>query len=219
MGLLENISTYGGDIDSLYYIVLIITAIAFFLVEGVLVMFLVRYRHQEGRVATYSHGNRQVEILWTVVPGIMLFGLAIYQYDAWTNIKIDLPPVEESVVLRLEAEQFEWYAFYPGPDGELNTDDDLEAPVNTVHVPVNKPVIVYLTARDILHSFFVPVLRVKQDAVPGTTIPVWFEATKTGEYEIVCAEVCGLGHYRMRGFLTIESEDEFAAWQAEIAAR
>jgi cytochrome c oxidase subunit 2 len=219
MGLIENISTFGGEIDLMYFIVLAVTGVAFLLVEGVLITFLIRYRHREGHRATYTHGNRQVEVLWTVVPGVLLVGLAIYQYGAWTRIKIDRPPAEEAVVLSLQGQQFEWYATYPGADGELGTSDDLAAPVNQIHVPVNQPVIVHLTARDVLHSFFVPVLRLKQDAVPGTIIPVWFEATKSGEYEIVCAELCGLAHYRMRGFLTVESEDEFQTWLAEIAAR
>jgi cytochrome c oxidase subunit 2 len=217
MGFIENISTFGASVDSLYFVVLVVTSIAFVLVEGVLVYFLISYRHREGRKATYTHGNRQVEILWTVVPGLMLFGLAVFQYSAWTQIKIDRPPEAESLVMSLRAEQFEWYATYPGSDGELGTGDDIEAPVNQIHVPVNQPVIVHLTARDVLHSFFVPVLRVKQDAIPGTIIPVWFEATKPGEYEIVCTELCGLGHYRMRGFLTVEGEAEFQTWLAEIA--
>jgi cytochrome c oxidase subunit 2 len=86
-------------------------------------------------------------------------------------------------------------------------------------VPVNQPVIIRLSSVDVLHSFFVPVLRIKQDAIPGTIIRVWFEATKAGEYEIACAELCGLGHYRMRGYLTVESEEEFQTWLAEMAAR
>lgn len=219
MGVIEDISTYGGSIDSLYFVVLIVTGIAFLLVEGILVYFLIRYRHREGRKGTYIHGNRRVEILWTVVPGAMLFALAVFQYGAWTRIKIDFPAEADSFMLSLRAEQFEWYAAYPGPDGQLGTADDIKAPVNQIHVPVNKPVIVHLTALDVLHSFFVPVLRVKQDAIPGTIIPVWFEATKTGEYEIVCTELCGLGHYRMRGFLTVESEADLEAWLADVAAR
>lgn len=217
MGIHENISTFGASVDNLYFVVLIVTGVAFILVEGVLIYFLIRYRHREGRKSTYTHGNRQVEILWTVVPGLLLFALAVFQYRAWTNIKIDRPPEAESFVMGLEAKQFEWYPIYPGPDGTLGTDDDIEAPVNQVHVPVNKPVIIHLTARDVLHSFFVPVLRVKQDAIPGTIIQVWFEATQTGQYEIVCTELCGLGHYRMRGFLTIESEAEVEAWLAEVS--
>lgn len=218
MGVIEDISTHGSSIDSLYFVVLIVTGIAFVLVEGILIYFLIRYRHREGHKGTYTHGNRRVEILWTVVPGIMLFALAVFQYGAWTRIKIDLPAEADSFLLLLEGEQFEWYATYPGPDGQLGSADDIEGPANQIHVPVNKPVIVRLTARDVLHSFFVPVLRVKQDAIPGTIIPVWFEATKTGEYEIVCTELCGLGHYRMRGFLTIESEADLQAWLTDVAA-
>lgn len=219
MGFLENISTFGDQVDSLYLVVLVVTGVAFFLVEGILIYFLISYRHREGRRARYTHGNQRLEILWTVIPGLMLFGLAVYQYGAWTRIKIDRPNEADSVVLALEAQQFEWYPIYPGPDGQLGTDDDIEAPVNQLHVPVNKPVIIHLTARDILHSFFVPVLRLKQDAVPGTIIQVWFEATKTGEYEIVCAELCGLGHYRMRGLLIVEDETEFQTWLAGLAAK
>jgi cytochrome c oxidase subunit 2 len=219
MGLFENVSTFGAQVDSLYFIVLIVTGVAFFLVEGILIYFLIRYRHREGQRAMYTHGNRRVEIVWTVIPGFMLLGLAVYQYGAWTQIKIDRPNEAEAFVLSLSGEQFEWYASYPGPDGELETEDDIEAPVNVIHVPANQPVIIRLTARDVLHSFFVPVLRLKQDAIPGTTIPVWFEATIPGEYEIVCAELCGLGHYRMRAFLTVESETEFQTWLAEMAAR
>jgi cytochrome c oxidase subunit 2 len=217
MGLIEDISTYGGRIDSLYFGVLAFTGVAFFLVEGILIYFLVQYRHREGFKGTYTHGDRRVEILWTVVPGLLLFALAVFQYNAWTFIKIDRPPEAESFVMAVEGKQFEWYPIYPGPDGELGTDDDIEGSVNQVHVPVNQPVIVHLTAQDVLHSFFVPNLRLKQDAIPGTTIPVWFEATKTGQYEIVCAELCGLGHYRMRGFLTVENEADLQAWLAEQA--
>jgi cytochrome c oxidase subunit 2 len=216
---IENISTFGGEVDLMFLVVLIVTGIAFFLVEGVLIYFLIQYRHREGRRAVYTHGNRRVEILWTVVPGLMLFGLAVYQYGAWTRIKIDPPDEAGAVVISVESDQFEWFATYPGPDGELETADDIEAPINVIHVPVNQPVIIRLTSRDVLHSFFVPVLRLKQDAVPGTIIPVWFEATKTGEYEIACAELCGLGHYRMRGFLTVEEEADFQAWLTEVAER
>ena len=91
MGLIENVSTFGAEVDSLYFLVLVVTGVAFFLVEGVLIYFLIRYRHREGHKAMYTHGNRRVEILWTIIPGIMLFGLAVYQYGAWTRIKIDRP--------------------------------------------------------------------------------------------------------------------------------
>ncbi len=219
MGLIENISTFGGEVDLMFLVVLVVTGVAFFLVEGVLIYFLIRYRHREGQKAIYIHGNRRVEIMWTVIPGLMLFGLAVYQYGAWTRIKIDRPDESDAVMISVESDQFEWFAMYPGPDGELETADDIEAPINVIHVPINQPVILRLTSRDVLHSFFVPVLRLKQDAIPGTIIPVWFEATKAGEYEIVCAELCGLGHYRMRGRLIVENETDFQTWLAEMAAR
>jgi len=218
MGFIDNISTFGASVDSLFFVVLIFTGIAFILVEALLIYFLIRYRHREGRKAEYTHGNQRLEILWTIIPGLLLFALAIFQYGSWTRIKID-QPLDPDLTISLEGKQFEWLATYPGDDGEFGTADDIEAPANLVHVPVNQMIVVNLTAQDILHSFFVPVLRVKQDAVPGTTIPVWFEANQTGQFEIVCAELCGLGHYRMRGQLIVESEADFNAWLAEIASR
>lgn len=113
MGLIENSSTFGDEIDSLFFVVLAVTGVAFTLVEGTLIYFLLRYRHREGQKATYIHGNRRIEIIWTVIPGLMLFGLAVYQYGAWTRIKIDRPAESEAVVILVEAEQFEWFATYP----------------------------------------------------------------------------------------------------------
>lgn len=215
----ESISTFGNEVDSLFLIILIVTGFAFVLTEGLLIYFLIRYRHRDGSKARYIHGNRRVEILWTLVPGLMLFGLAIYQTGAWQLIRQILPAESEALVIAVEARQFEWHPTYPGADGRLGTDDDIEAPINVIQVPVNRKVIVRLSAGDVLHSFFVPALRVKQDAVPGRPISLWFEATKVGQYEIACTELCGLGHYRMRAFLTVAEPADFEAWLAEIEAR
>lgn len=218
MGI-ENVSTFGGQVDSLYWLILIFTGAAFLLTEGALIYFLFRYRRRNGDKARYVHGNRRLEIIWTIIPGLLFFGLAVYQTGAWRQIKQQLPPQAESLLISIEAEQFEWFATYAGPDGEFGSEDDIEAPPNVIHVPVNEKVIVNLTSRDVLHSFFVPALRVKQDVVPGRTVQAWFEVTKPGEYEVACAELCGLGHYRMRAFLFAESDAEFQAWLEEIAAR
>ena len=218
-GLVPGLSTIAGPIDQLFMAVLIVTGAAFFLVEGILIYFLIRYRHREGRTAKFTHGNRRVEVLWTVIPGLMLFGLAVFQYDTWRDAKIDFPAEDVAEVVMVSANQFEWNATYAGPDGEHGTSDDVHAPINVLHFPVGRPVIVHLDSTDVLHSFFIPVLRVKQDAVPGRPTSVWFEATAEGEYELACAELCGLGHYRMRGFVTLESQEEFEAWLAEVAAR
>jgi cytochrome c oxidase subunit 2 len=113
--------------------------------------------------------------------------------------------------------QFEWNATYPGADGQLGTGDDFSTR-NQLHVPVDQPVVVRLGTEDVIHSFFVPSLRVKQDALPGKTINVWFEAMVPGRFEIACAELCGLGHYRMRAFITVHTADEYARWVQEQTA-
>jgi cytochrome c oxidase subunit 2 len=116
--------------------------------------------------------------------------------------------------VRARAEQFEWNITYPGSDGVLGTDDDFTVR-NQLHVPVDEPVVVHLEAMDVIHSFFVPAFRVKQDAVPGMNTRLWFEANQTGEFELACAELCGLGHYRMRARVFVHSQDEFESWLAE----
>jgi cytochrome c oxidase subunit 2 len=117
----------------------------------------------------------------------------------------------------LHAQQFEWTVTYRGPDGQLGTADDFTLR-NQLHIPVNQPVVMRMTAEDVIHSFFVPAFRLKQDAVPGMTINVWFQATETGEYELACAELCGLGHYRMRAMVTVHSVDDYQRWLADQAS-
>lgn len=216
-GLVPAVSTFAEPIDRLFLVVFIVTSIAFVLVEGTLIYFLIRYRHREGRKAIYTHGNRRVEVAWTLVPGLFLFGLAVFQYDTWQEARIEFPPEAQAQLVAVRANQFEWNASYPGADGELGTEDDLIAPINILHFPVGVPVIVELESEDVLHSFFIPVLRVKQDAVPGRPTRVWFHAMQTGQYELACAELCGLGHYRMRGLVTLESQTDFAAWLDQLA--
>jgi len=103
---------------------------------------------------------------------------------------------------------------YPGPDGQFNTEDDLQLE-NDLHIPVGKVVRVILKSKDVIHSFFLPHLRLKQDCVPGREIVAWFEATKPGRYEIPCAELCGFGHSGMKGFLTVHSAEDYEAWVQE----
>ena len=212
VGLVPGGSTFAASVDRLFLIILIVTGVAFFLVEGILVYFLLRYRQREGRRATYVHGSRRLEAAWTLGTGFMLISLALYQYGAWTRIKIDLPEESAALVVGVAANQFEWEPTYPGPDGQLCTADDLRSAVNELHFPVGQPVVVHLKSEDVLHSFFVPELRVKQDAVPGRPVRLWFEATQPGKYQIACAELCGLGHYRMRANVTVEPPADFSSW-------
>ena len=133
----------------------------------------------------------------------------------WADIKSRQPATD--FVLELTAKQFNWEIRYPGLDGQLNTEDDYVVD-NDFHVPVNKVVRIQLKSRDVIHSLFVPALRLKQDAVPGREIPVWFEATKTGKYEVPCAELCGFGHSGMKGWLYVDSPEDYATWAAEKKA-
>ena len=214
-GLIPQASTFAASIDTLFGVVLIVTGAAFVLVESLLIYFLIRYRHRQGQKAAYVHGDRRIELAWTIGTGIAFFSLALYQYNTWTQIKIALPAESDAQLVGIASNQFEWETTYPGADGVLCTPDDIHPPVNIVHFPVNRPVLIRLKSEDVIHSFFVPELRVKQDAVPGRQIGFWFEATRPGQYEIACAELCGLGHYRMRGRVTVEPQAAFDAWLAE----
>jgi cytochrome c oxidase subunit 2 len=208
----ENISTYGAEIDSLFYLIYYITGATFLLVTVLMVAFLVMYRHREGRRATYSHGNTTLEIIWTVVPAIILVVLSFMSQASWARIKGHVPATDLKV--QVTAKQFNWEIVYPGPDGKFGTDDDLSLE-NQLHVPVGKVVDVTLKSKDVIHSFFLPHVRFKQDMVPGREIHGWFEATKPGKYEMPCAELCGFGHSGMKGWLYVHSPEEYADWVKE----
>lgn len=208
----ENVSTYGGDIDSLFYLIYYITGVAFLLVAVAMVAFLIMYRHREGRRATYLHGNTAIELVWTIVTALIFIVLAFMSKPLWGRIKQEVPPT--NIQVRVTAKQFNWEFLYPGPDGKFDTKDDLLLD-NELHVPVNRVVQVFLTSKDVIHSFFLPQLRLKQDAVPGRVIQGWFEATKTGVYEIPCAELCGFGHSGMLGHLRVYTPEDYQKWVKE----
>jgi cytochrome c oxidase subunit 2 len=208
----ENVSTFGEEIDYLFYLIYYITGAVFILVTVLMVLFLVMYRHREGRAAIYSHGNTALEIIWTVVPAIILIVLAFSSVSTWSKVKSSAPPSDFN--LQVTAKQFNWEILYPGPDGKFGTKDDFKID-NEMHVPVNKVVRIILKSTDVIHSFFLPNLRLKQDAVPGREILVWFEATKAGKYELPCAELCGFGHSGMLGWLFVDSPEDYQKWEKE----
>ncbi len=209
----ENVSTFGPKIDQLFYLIYYITGATFVLVNVLLIAFLVKYRHRDDdRRATYTHGNTTLEITWTIIPALILVVLAFLSKTQWDAIKKNAPPGD--VEVQVTAKQFNWEILYPGPDGKFGTADDFQVD-NDLHVPVNKVVHVLLHSKDVIHSFFVPALRLKQDALPGREILVWFEATKPGQYEIPCAELCGFGHSGMKGLLTVDDAAGYDAWLKE----
>jgi cytochrome c oxidase subunit II len=211
----EDVSTYGREIDALFFLIYYITAVTFILVTVLMVWFLWKYRDQGNRRATYTHGNTTLEIIWTVIPAAILIVLSFMSVSTWAKVKREVPPTDFEV--KVAAKQFNWDVSYPGPDGKLGTEDDVKFD-NDIHVPVNKVVRVHLTANDVIHSLFIPNLRFKQDAVPGRTILAWFEATKPGKYELPCAELCGFGHSGMKGWLHVHTAEEYGKWAAENLA-
>ena len=207
-----GVSSYSDQIDYLFYLIYYITTATFFAVQITLLWFVFRYRYDPKRRATYTHGNTTLEIAWTIAPALMLAALAIMSRTTWADIKWRQPPSDFNVIVT--AKQFNWEIAYPGPDGKLETEDDVILD-NDLHVPVNKTVRIALRSKDVIHSFFVPSFRLKQDAVPGRNIPVWFKATQTGKYELPCAELCGFGHSGMKGWVFVHDQAEYDAWAAE----
>jgi cytochrome c oxidase subunit 2 len=208
----ENVSTFGVEIDWLFHLIYAITAITGILVFAALIAFLVIYRDRPGRRARYTHGNTTLEIVWTIVPSLILVVLTFLSVPAWSKIKMTQPPTD--VIIQVTAKQFNWQVAYPGADGKFGTEDDKKF-LDEMHVPVNKPIRVILKSQDVIHSFFVPNFRIKQDAVPGREIIAWFDATKPGKYEWPCAELCGFGHSGMKGWVYVHTAEDYAKWAAE----
>jgi cytochrome c oxidase subunit 2 len=200
----ENVSTYGRDIDWLFHLIYAITGLTLVLVSVTLVAFLIMYRDRPGRRARYTHGNSTLEIVWTVVPALILVVLTFLSAPAWSKIKMTQPPTD--LVIEVTAKQFNWQVKYPNSDKVF---------LDEMHVPVNKVVHVALKSQDVIHSFYVPQFRMKQDAVPGRNIVTWFEATKPGKYELPCAELCGFGHSGMKGWIYVHTPEEYRKWAAE----
>ena len=248
LGLPPLASAHGGQIDSLIGWTHVFMLILFVGWGGFFVFTLIRFRRSRHPVANYtgvkSHASSYSEVAVALVEAVLLFAFSI---PIWAARVDRMPPENEALVVRVTGEQFAWNVHYAGPDGVFGRTDiklfDLQS--NPLGLDRTDPaaqgrhhdaqpalsareqaVIVRLRSKDVIHSFGVPEFRVKQDAVPGLTIPIWFVPnvttaemrTRTGnpefQYEIACAQLCGLGHYRMRGFVTVQSADEFQKWMA-----
>lgn len=208
----EDVSPYGAGIDALFYFIYYLTAAAFIIVTALMLIFLYVYRDRGGRRAAYTHGNTAMEIIWTVIPAVIFIALGLVSRTLWEEIKLE--PPETDTVVKVTGKQFNWEVLYPGPDGEFDTADDKQID-NDIRVPAGKPIRVILASKDVIHSFFMPNLRFKQDMVPGREIIGWFQANKPGKYEIPCAELCGFGHSGMKGWLYALAPEEYQAWRNE----
>ena len=209
-----GVSSYAKEIDDVFYLIYYLTAFIFLLVTVLMIWLLIQYRYREGdtRRARYTHGNTSLELIWTIIPAIVFIAIWFVSKTSWAEIKGQSPPPD--VEVRVTAKQFAWSFVYPGPDKLFDTTDD--KPDKELNVPVNKVVRVHLRSDDVIHSFFVPSFRLKQDAVPGREIQVWFKATKPGRYELPCAELCGPGHSGMVGWVNVYSEADYQKWVQKL---
>ncbi|MBT4863822.1 MAG: cytochrome c oxidase subunit II [Planctomycetaceae bacterium] len=217
----QSMTPLGVDIDNLFYLILIITSVVFVLTHIALGYVLFRGARDEGKKALFSHGSHALEVMWTIVPtGILIF-ISLYQLDVWRKFRVmsSFPEAAvEAPVAEVTARQFEWRIRYPAPGKKLQLKpqpDDLYT-VNDLHVPTNRPVMIQLRSEDVQHSFFAPQLRVKQDALPGQVIPVWFEVTQAGHYQLTCAELCGWGHYKMKARIVAEPQTQFGKYLHDL---
>ncbi len=209
----ENISSFGKNIDGIMYLIYYVVGAWFLLAEGILIYFLLRYRRKSHPTAAYAPGKTGKAMAWVLIPValVLLCDIAIDAKGtaAWDELKVDMPDTQELV--RIEGRQFAWNFRHAGSDGQLDTADDVVTN-GQLFMKVNDKVKFELISKDVIHSFFVPNLRFKQDAVPGRKINGWFDATKTGTYGISCAELCGGGHSYMQASLVVLSPEDYEKW-------
>ena len=233
-------SVAGVPIDAQFHRTFIAMGVVFLAAQMGLGLFVWRYRDRPGRRATYSHGSTRLEVLWTTLTAVLFFGLALFGTRIWATERFQ-PAREGATQVEVTGMQFAWYFRYPGADGKYaRTKPELEDAssggeaalgmdstdpaskddfvTSTLVLPVNREIDVTLRAEDVIHSFYIPAMRFKQDAVPGLMIHLHFTPDKVGDYEIACAELCGLGHYKMHAMLKVVSQQDYETWAAQRLA-
>jgi cytochrome c oxidase subunit 2 len=214
-------STYAGDIDTVIEIIAVLVGFWFFLTLGMFFWLLWRFRARPGVKSRYVTGDEKDLGRWVSWPHIAILVcdivIVVFAVRIWIDVKQTLPegesPDQQSTV-RVTAQQWAWTFVHPGPDNILDTDDDI-ATVDELHIEVGRLYHYELHSKDVLHDFSVPVFRLKQDAIPGRVIRGWFQPTIEGEYDIQCAEMCGIGHGIMGARIHIESPEQHAAWVSD----
>lgn len=216
--MIDQASTYAAEIDNIIIWVAILAGFWFFVAEGVFFWLILRYRAKPGVKAQYLEGHEKHVKKWVTWPHFFILGFDLViiwmAISVWYNVKQQLPEPDRTI--RVIGQQWAWTFQHPGQDNQLDTDDDIFT-VDELHVEIDQTYHFLLEARDVLHSFSIPVFRIKQDAIPGRTITGWFEATQTGEYDVQCAEICGIGHGAMAARVHIEDSGGHAAWVASAA--
>lgn len=229
----EAISDHAPALDRQFLITILVVGISFTAAQVALGWAVWKFRDtgKPGDRAVYSHGSNRLEMLWTVITAVVFITLAIMGQSVWAQLRLhDAPPGSYSV--EVVAQQFQWNFHYAGADGKFGrTDPTLiddgalnfigldpedqasrdDAVTAALAIPVNRPVELKLRSKDVIHNFWVPQLRFKQDLVPGMEIKVHFQANKVGKYELACAELCGQLHFKMKSYMLVLPEDELSA--------
>lgn len=238
LGLPIDISAHGYLIDATIGWAHVLMFVLFIGWGSFFIYAMIRFRRRNSPKAdpngVRTHATSYIEGVIVVIELVLLFGLSV---PFWASAVANVPEPSEAMRVRVIAQQFQWNVHYAGPDGVFGrTDPELVRPQENNHIgldrddlfgkddvmtnnqlnlPIDQQVVIELSSMDVVHSFFVPVLRVKQDAVPGLVIPLSFTAKEIGKYEIACAQLCGIGHAQMRGFITLQKPDEFERWLTE----
>lgn len=193
-------STLSGEVDSLFFFIFWLCVFFFVGIVGATVYFVVKYRRRSAAQRTSGvKGNRRIEILWSVIPSILL--LAIFAWGFRTYVKMSVAP-GDSINIRVTGQKWFWAFDYPR-DG-INTDE--------LVVPVGRPVKLTMSSRDVIHSFYVPAFRIKKDVLPNRYTQVWFQAEHTGEFHVFCAEYCGSAHSEMRARVRVVTDQQYQDW-------
>lgn len=217
-----SLSEHAQQIDRLFFLILGITGIFLIGTQVCLAWLIFRYRDSKHPTAKWMTGQKGKEWAWIFIISFLLLVVALSGQNVWKEIKTLKMDDSQTVRIKIQAEQYAWNIQYSGSDGEFETEDDVRT-INQLSIPENTPVRITLTSIEkegkpaVIHSFFLPELRLKQDVVPGTPVDVWFKALKTGRYEIACAEYCGFGHYSMRGIFEVQTREQFNSWLKQMS--
>lgn len=221
-----------SEIDGALLITLAVIGIAFVVLNLFLAYLVLRYRHREQGRAQFIPDNPKIE---KILIGVTALGIVILLAPGLFAYSRFISPPRDALTIEVLGEQWRWSYRYPGPDGKLGRANpklispknlfgiDLSDPAaqddilsyTELHLPVNRPVLLHIRAKDVLHSFFIPSFRAKMDAVPGMVTHYWFIPTREGKFQAVCAELCGIGHYRMQSPVIVESSERFQEWLAK----
>ncbi len=237
-------SEHGAITDKMFWVTMAITGLAFIITHILLFYYAFRYRYKKESKASFYPDNTKLELVWTIVPAVVLTVLVLYGLNVWNNITSEAP--EDAEVVEIMGMQFAWKVRYPGSDDQLGTYDYRKIDASNmfgmdltdknsfddftpreIHVPKGKPVLFKIRARDVLHSVYIPAFRLKMDAVPGMPTKFWFTPTMSTadmraerddpefNYELACTEVCGSGHFTMRMVVVVDEPEDYEKWKKE----